>query len=222
MKYLSNKIFIAVSVIIIFTILIPAGLLYAEEMDQVTYTIVADKEGLKDYIDNDGDCASNDTVKNGESKVYKLDIEEPGTLFICPIDADGHSGWYNHFKLYSNKSMTSLIFDMEALIGSSRPDKFGEVHVDPGSFYYYTTADTGQMVVFLGFAPDDESIAEKSESNDTVVSEDSESVSEDISEDSSEDISEESLRAEIDKLNEKVDTLYQILEQAGFDIESDD
>ena len=181
------------------------------EKNAVNIPIVEGKQGLKEYIDNDGDLVSDDTLETYMvTDPYQIVITEPETLYICPLDTDGSGAGWNEFTLYSNKALTARVYNMEFLQLADDPEKFGEIHLEPGT-YYFTTCNncpgaTNRLVTFLGLRPDD---------TESLIEDGTEEV---VSAVTDEDTNQTDLEEENKRLKEEIEFLKQIMEEAGIEI----
>ncbi len=183
----------------------------ADEVITITYPYVSDNQDLKDYIDSDGEYASSDFLKTKKySTEYGFTVDEPGTMIFCPLDSDGLSGERNSLYIYSNKSMTSQIYQMKFLDNALDLSQYGEVYLTPGTYYYnyrdldeYVLHEGNTLAVFMAFIPDDQTSLDDANAGETMAS--SGNV----------DLEEESR-----KLREEIEYLTQIIEQAGIDLET--
>ena len=186
-------------------------LVLASEKATITVPMVADKDALKDYIDDDGDFASDETLNYKEtSAVHKIEITQPGTLILCPVDTDSSYGSLTLFSLYSNKTLTSPVFNMGCLDTTDNTDVFGEIYLEPGTYYYTLYNDefltTNRLVTFLGLVPDEtESLIEDGTEEAVPVAK-------------NKDTDQTDLEEENKKLKEEIEFLKQIMEEAGIEI----
>ena len=122
---------------------------------EVTVPDVDKSQGLLDYIRNDGEAASQESIaKIGEySHANKITITEPGWLFVTPLSDTDYIEW----RLYTNKDLTSKIFEMDTL--EKMPDNPSAVYLEAGTYYYcgYRWNGHGSEVytttTYLGFMP---------------------------------------------------------------------
>ena len=123
--------------------------------ESVVYPYVSDEEAFRDYIDNDGAYASQDTITTawkGYSEVHKIVLDEPGTLLICPLAPDNGI----NFQLYNNFALTSLV-KTDRTRPSNR-DGISGYKLDAGTYYYrgerWNGYDPITFTTYLGFIPD--------------------------------------------------------------------
>lgn len=126
------------------------------ENESVRYASVASVDAFRDYIDNDGVYASQDTIETdweGFTDVHKIVVDEAGTLLIAPLDENG----YTNTCIYSNFALTSQLGEEIRSITSSR-DKIAQVKVKAGTYYYRASRWNGfdplTVTTYIGFIPD--------------------------------------------------------------------
>lgn len=124
----------------------------------VQYSTISRTSELRDFIDSDGEYTNQDTIDtdwSGNTDLYKLIIDEPGRLIVCPLtDNEGSI----RFKIYSNFGLTSLIDQVDDISSDANTEDYGDIHLDAGTYYYrgerWNGYGSATWTVFLGFIPD--------------------------------------------------------------------
>lgn len=157
--------------IMILTLVIMAGLVACTpvakadanlmENGSVQYVYVSNADELRNQIDQNIHYASRDILEKRHeyTNVYKIIVENPGTLVICPLS----NSYSMKFRLYSNFQLTSKIAETTAYLGDR--NQYVNIHVDSGTYYYQCEREGGSgtawATVYVAFIPDDGIIPEQ-------------------------------------------------------------
>lgn len=130
----------------------------AREDGSVEYALVASADSFRDYIDNDGVYASQDSIEtkwSGYTDVHKVVVKESGTLLIAALAGSNEV----NMELFGNFALTAKIGESQKTITSDR-EGIGYWEVDAGTYYYRGSRWNGYEVPFVvttyvGFIPED-------------------------------------------------------------------
>lgn len=130
----------------------------AREDGSVEYALVPSADSFRDYIDNDGVYASQDSIEtkwSGYTDVHKVVVGESGTLLIAALAGSNEV----NMELFGNFALTAKIGESQKTITSDR-EGIGYWEVDAGTYYYRGSRWNGYSVPFVvttyvGFIPDD-------------------------------------------------------------------
>lgn len=106
----------------------------SKEDGSVQYATVSSVDGFRDYIDNDGVYASQDSIETkwgGYTDAHKIVLEEPGTLYLAAL-ADGND---DVVELFGNAALTAKIGKSVQTVFSDRAALVG-FELDAGTYYY--------------------------------------------------------------------------------------
>ena len=151
-------------VMLLILVLIMSGSASADLFNSKLELVLINEENeLSDYINNNGIPATVDHTEgdNSFSDVYEIEIEEKGTLVICPISQGekGSTTFGVYVQLYSDYSLNSLVLEKETL-----ENAYGgySVTVDPGTYYLRLRDAYGygyKTSTYLGVIPLDRNIS---------------------------------------------------------------
>ncbi|MCI9077701.1 MAG: hypothetical protein HFH68_02090 [Lachnospiraceae bacterium] len=135
-----------------------------KEDGSVQYATVSSVDGFRDYIDNDGVYASQDSIETkwgGYTDAHKIVLEEPGTLYLAAL-ADGNDV---DVELFGNYALTAKIGGSIKTTPSDRAEIKG-FDLEAGTYYFRGSRWNGYKVpfvvtVYAGFVPDDLSSVSK-------------------------------------------------------------
>lgn len=124
----------------------------------VEYALVPSADSFRDYIDNDGVYASQDSIEtkwSGYTDVHKVVVEESGTLLIAALSSSNEV----NTELFGNFALTAKIGESQETITSDR-EGISYWEVDAGTYYYRGSRWNGYDVplvvtTYVGFIPDD-------------------------------------------------------------------
>lgn len=124
------------------------------ENGSVTYAFVSDRSEITDYVNENGNYSSFDTLTTDwkcYGNTYKIILDEPGVLYVYPLS---NSPSDIRFCLYSNFQLTSELVKESFLIGTGKPCY--EIKLDAGSYWYraerWNGTGTVNAVVYFGFS----------------------------------------------------------------------
>ena len=128
------------------------------ENGSVQYTYIESEEALRHYIDNFGAYSVQEDIDGNTeySNIYKITLDEPGQLIICPLARYRRSQTDNFkFFLYANYALTNEL----ASIDTRTNDRQAMLHanVDAGTYYFRikrkNSSYNAELTVFIGFVP---------------------------------------------------------------------
>jgi len=130
----------------------------SREDGSVQYATVSSVDGFRDYIDNDGVYASQDSIEtkwSGYTDAHKIVLEEPGTLYLAAL-AGGNDV---DVELFGNYALTAKIGGSIETTPSDRTEIKG-FDLEAGTYYFRGSRWNGYEVpfvvtVYAGFVPDD-------------------------------------------------------------------
>ena len=136
----------------------------SREDGSVQYATVSSVDGFRDYIDNDGVYASQDSIEtkwSGYTDAHKIVLEEPGTLYLAAL-AGGNDV---DVELFGNYALTAKIGGSIETTPSDRTEIKG-FDLEAGTYYFRGSRWNGYEVpfvvtVYAGFVPDDLSSVDK-------------------------------------------------------------
>lgn len=143
--------------------------------ESVQYVYVSDSDGLRTFIDNDGAYSSQDSIAkiHEYSDVHKIVLDEPGTLYVCPLHINGDI----RFELFSNFALTAQIGEVGMGCNSRSSDRedFISYKLKAGTYYYRLyryngwNDDVYTASTYLGFQPDSGKLKSNTSSISTTV-----------------------------------------------------
>lgn len=130
----------------------------SKEDGSVQYAVVSSVDGFRDYIDNDGVYASQDSIEtkwSGYTDAHKIVLEEPGTLYLAALAGDNDVD----VELFGNYALTAKIGGSIKTTPSDRTEIKG-FDLEAGTYYFRGSRWNGYEVpfvvtVYAGFVPDD-------------------------------------------------------------------
>ena len=130
----------------------------SKEDGSVQYAVVSSVDGFRDYIDNDGVYASQDSIEtkwSGYTDAHKIVLEEPGTLYLAALAGDNDVA----VELFGNYALTAKIGGSIKTTPSDRTEIKG-FDLEAGTYYFRGSRWNGYEVpfvvtVYAGFVPDD-------------------------------------------------------------------
>lgn len=130
----------------------------SKEDGSVQYAVVSSVDGFRDYIDNDGVYASQDSIEtkwSGYTDAHKIVLEEPGTLYLAALAGDNDVD----VELFGNYAITAKIGGSIKTTPSDRTEIKG-FDLEAGTYYFRGSRWNGYEVpfvvtVYAGFVPDD-------------------------------------------------------------------
>lgn len=134
------------------------------EDGSVQYATVSSVDGFRDYIDNDGVYASQDSIEtkwSGYTDAHKIVLEEPGTLYLAALAEDNDVD----VELFGNYALTAKIGGSIKTTPSDRTEIKG-FDLEAGTYYFRGSRWNGYEIpfvvtVYAGFVPDDLSSVSK-------------------------------------------------------------
>ncbi len=134
------------------------------ENGSVNYVYIGNEDDLRQYIDADGIYSSQENLAMNETgNIYKIIIDEPGELIICPLTDYFVNGYIkSEFQMYSDFKLTSKVTSGYHVC-SDRSEKT-HIRVNPGTYYYQSIGGAyssrrsdkkSTLTVYVGFIPDD-------------------------------------------------------------------
>ena len=119
----------------------------SREDGSVQYATVSSVDGFRDYIDNDGVYANQDSIEtkwSGYTDAHKIVLEEPGTLYLAAL-AGGNDV---DVELFGNYALTAKIGGSIETTPSDRTEIKG-FDLEAGTYYSGEADGTGMKFRLL-------------------------------------------------------------------------